>query len=170
MNLYLQANYKTIRTKVRKVTKNHQNSDDLLNDLIVALLEKPKHYQFDLLEKNKVDHWFTSSAKMQFASKTSPFFYKYKKFNMNSSEIQDWKHAESYDEDELEVTKMHKDISKLTEVYNIYERTLLNEHLIEGKSFSEIARDYKINRRYISETITPCKKEIVIKLKELWNK
>ena len=89
---------------------------------------------------------------------------------MNSSEIQDWKHAESYDEDELEVTKMHKDISKLTEVYNVYSRTLLNEHLIEGKSFSEIARDYKINRRYISETITPCKKEIIIKLKELWNK
>jgi len=73
MEKYLQLNYKTIRTKVLKVTKNHQNADDLLNDLIVNLLEKPRPYQEDLLNKNKVDHWFTSSAKIQFVSKTSPF-------------------------------------------------------------------------------------------------
>ena len=41
MNLYLQKNWKQIRNKVRKVTKNHQNTDDLINDLVVTLLDKP---------------------------------------------------------------------------------------------------------------------------------
>ena len=170
MEKYLQLNYKTIRTKVLKVTKNHQNGDDLLNDLIVNLLEKPESYQEDLLKKNKVDHWFTSSAKIQFASKTSPFYYKYKKFQHNSSELQVWKYAEEDTSNDLKIEQMRADISKVTEVYNIYERTLLREHLLYGKSFSEISREYKINRRYISETITPCKKEIIIKLKKLWSK
>jgi len=170
MDKYLQLNYKTIRTKVLKVTKNHQNADDLLNDLIVNLLEKPKPYQEDLLKKNKVDHWFTSSAKIQFVSKTSPFYYKYKKFQHNSSELQVWKYAEEDTSDDLDVTKMREDIKSEIDLYNVYERTLLIEHLLNGKSYSEISREYKVNRRYISETITPCKKEIVIKLKKLWNK
>jgi len=168
MEKYLQLNYKTIRTKVLKVTKNHQNADDLLNDLIVNLLEKPRPYQEDLLNKNKVDHWFTSSAKIQFVSKTSPFYYKYKKFQHNSSELQVWKYAEEDTSDDLDVTKMRKDISSLISVYNVYESTLLKEHLLNDKSFSEISREYKINRRYVSETITPCKKEIIKELKKLW--
>jgi len=169
MEKYLEVHYKEIRNKVRKVTKNHQNSDDLLNDLIINLLEKPSHYQYDLLEKNKVQNWFTTSAKMQFASKTSPFFYKYKKFSMNSNELQLWKYAEEENSD-LDIEKMRKDISSVTEIYNVYEKTLLREHLLYGKSFSEISREYKINRKYISETITPRKKEVIIKLKKLWNK
>jgi len=65
---------------------------------------------------------------------------------------------------------MREDIKSEIDLYNVYERTLLIEHLLNGKSYSEISREYKVNRRYISETITPCKKEIVIKLKKLWSK
>ena len=60
-------------------------------------------------------------------------------------------------------------ISKELELYyTVYERTLVTEHLIHNKSFSEIARDYNINRKYISETITPVKTEVFDKVKELW--
>ena len=37
MNQYLQENWKEIRRKVRAVTRGHQNTDDLLNDLVMVL-------------------------------------------------------------------------------------------------------------------------------------
>ena len=94
MNIYLQKNWKSIRNKVRKVTKNHQNTDDLLNDLVVTLLEKPYEYQQNLLDNNKVQHWFVSSASLQFKSATSPFFYKYKSFVMKTNSFEEWQHPQ----------------------------------------------------------------------------
>ena len=165
MNLYLQANYKTIRTKVRKVTKNHQNSDDLLNDLIVALLEKPKHYQMDLLLKGKVQHWFVSSASIQFKSTTSPYYYKYRKFLDKTCEITDWNSPIS-SEEQIDTIEVIKDlISKELALYNVYTKTLTSEHLLSGKSYSQISREYKINRKYIADIVTPAKEEIIKKVK-----
>jgi len=171
MKKYLELNYTKMRTLVRKVTKNHQNADDLFNDLVLTLLEKPAEYQLDLLEKDKVKHWFTSSAKIQFSSKTSPFFYKYKKFNMSSSELHTWKYqAEEAEEEGIDAIEMLEYIKTEVNLYNVYTRTLLTEHLLNGKSFSEISREYKINRKYVSETIRPAKDKIYIKLKAIWKK
>ena len=169
MNDYLTQNYNRLKQKVRAVTRNHQNSDDLFVDLVMNLLEKPSDYQQDLLDKGKVEHWIMSSAKLQFNSKTSPFYYQYKKFSRETGPI-----YEDYitTEDEI-VENMGKEvkdfISKELELYSIYERTLTREHIFEGKSFSEIGREYSINRKYISETITPVKAELFDKVKELWN-
>ncbi len=171
MKKYLELNYTKMRTLVRKVTKNHQNADDLFNDLVLTLLEKPAEYQLDLLQKNKVPHWFTSSAKMQYASKTSPFFYKYKKFAMKSNELHTWKYqAEEVEEEGIDAIEMLEYIKTEVNLYNVYTRTLLTEHLLNGKSFSEISREYKINRKYVSETIRPAKEKIYIKLKAIWKK
>ena len=98
MNDYLLKNWKQIRNKVRKVTKNHQNTDDLINDLVVTLLEKPYEYQQNLLDNNKVQHWFVSSASLQFKSATSPFFYKYKSFVMKTNTFEEWQHPQEQEE------------------------------------------------------------------------
>jgi DNA-directed RNA polymerase specialized sigma24 family protein len=168
MNDYLLKNWKQIRTKVRKVTKNHQNTDDLLNDLALTLLEKPYEYQRDLLEKNKIQHWFTSAASLQFKSATSPFFYKYKSFVMRTNEFEEWRHPHEDEESDYE-EKVLEFIKSELELYTVYERTLMIEHLFNDKSYSEIGREYKINRRFISETITPVKNELFEKVKEKWN-
>ena len=167
MNLYLQQHWKEIRKKVQAVTRGHKDTDDLLNDLVVVLLEKPIHYQMDLLEKNKVQHWFTASAQLQFKSATSPFWYKYKKFISETCELQEWFMADEVEEDIKE--QIIEFIKKELDTYNIYERTLAIEHILGGLSYSEIGREYGINRRFISETITPVKEEIFAKVRKLWN-
>ena len=167
MNLYLQQNWKEIRAKVRKVTRGHQNTDDLLNDLVLVLLEKPTEYQMDLLSKNKVQHWFTSSAQLQFKSATSPFWYKYKKFQSETCELQEWFKFDDIEDDTKE--EIVDFIKKELDSYNIYERTLAIEHILGGQSYSEIGREYGINRKYISETVTPVKEEIFRKVRKLWN-
>ena len=167
MNLYLQQNWKEIRAKVRKVTRGHQNTDDLLNDLVLVLLEKPTEYQMDLLSKNKVQHWFTSSAQLQFKSATSPFWYKYKKFQSETCELQEWFKFDDIEDDTKE--EIVDFIKKELDSYNIYERTLAIEHILGGQSYSEIGREYGINRKFISETVTPVKEEIFRKVRKLWN-
>jgi len=167
MNLYLEQHWKEIRKKVQKVTRGHQNTDDLLNDLVLVLLEKPTDYQMDLLCKNKVQHWFVSSAKLQYASSTSPFWYKYKKFQSDTCELKEWIKLDDSEEDTKE--EIVEFIRKELDSYNIYERTLAIEHILGGQSYSEIGREYGINRKFISETVTPVKEEIFRKVKELWN-
>ena len=169
MDTYITKNYTRLRNKVKAVTKNHQNSDDLFNDLLTNLLDKPAEYQQDLIDKNKVEHWLMASAKLQFASKTSPFYYKYKKFNNDTSEL-----YEDYYTTNDEVEDMSKDILEYIsfhlETYStVYERTLVREHLIDNKSYSQIAREYKINRKYISDTITPVKEDLFTEIKKRWN-
>jgi len=166
MNDYLQQNWKEIRKKVKAVTKGHQNTDDLLNDLVLVLLEKPIEYQMDLLTKNKIQHWFTSSAQIQFKSTTSPFWYKYKKFQSETCEVQEWLVADDIEEDtKAEIVDY---IRKELDTYNVFERTLAIEHILGGQSYSEIGREYKINRKFISQTVTPVKEEIFEKVKKLW--
>ena len=168
MNDYLTKNYTRLRNKVKAVTKNHQNSDDLFNDLLLSLLDKPAEYQQDLIENNKVENWLMSSAKLQFQSKTSPFFYQYKKFCKDTSPL--FENSASTDELSQDVAQEVFDfISSQLKLYSIYSSTLTREHLLEGKSYSQIGREYNINRKYISETITPVKEELLIEVKKRWN-
>jgi len=169
MNKYITTHWLEIYKKVRKVTKNHQNTDDLMNDLVMTLLEKPSEYHDSLLENDKVQHWFTTSAHTQINSKTSPFFYKYKSFSMRTTSFEEWMPVE----EEVDTIAMAEEIkgyiSSQLQTYNIYERTLVIEHIMNGKSYSEIGREYNINRRFISETITPVKNKLFEKVKKKWN-
>ena len=168
MDEYITLNYKELKRKVRAITKNHQNSDDLFSDLLLSLYSKPIEYQRDLIENNKVENWIMASAKLQFASKTSPFYYTYKKFNMDTSQLfEDTQTTEDIMEDVSQ--EIIDYIKSQLELYSIYERTLTTEHLIRNKSYSEIGREYGVNRRYVSETVTPVKEELFRKVKELWN-
>jgi DNA-directed RNA polymerase specialized sigma24 family protein len=169
MEEYITQNWETIRKKVRAVCKHHNNTDDLLQDLSISLLEKPIQYQMDLLDKNKVDHWFVSSASIQFKSSTSPYYYKYRKFLDNTTEIQDW-NTQIDDEEEINKIELIREfIKEELKTYNVYTKILTTEHLIGGKSYSEISREYGLNRKYVSDTITPVKNEIIEKVKKQWN-
>lgn len=168
MDEYITKNYTRLKNKVKAVTKNHQNSDDLFNDLLTNLLEKPSEYQQDLINKNKVEHWLMASAKLQFASRTSPFYYKYKKFNKDTSEL-----YEDYYTTDDEVEDMSKDIldyiNSQLNLYSIYERTLTREHLIDNKSYTQIGKEYGVNRRFVSETVSPVKENLFTEIKKRWN-
>jgi hypothetical protein len=80
--------------------------------------------------------------------------------------VQEWVLADDIEEDtKAEIVDY---IRKELDTYNVFERTLAIEHILGGQSYSEIGREYKINRKFISETITPVKEEIFEKVKKLW--
>ena len=96
INKYLQIHYKEITQKVRAVTKNHQNTLDLLNDCIVSLLEKGEEYTDKLLFDGKVQHYIIKMAYIQFNSSTSPFHVKYR----NKHKLQEYD-ARKHDKEEI---------------------------------------------------------------------
>jgi hypothetical protein len=80
-------------------------------------------------------------------------------------EITDWNSPIS-SEEQIDTIEVIKDlISKELALYNVYTRTLTSEHLLSGKSYSQISREYKINRKYIADIVTPAKEEIIKKVK-----
>ena len=87
---------------------------------------------------------------------------------MRTNEFEEWRHPQEEEDVPME-EKVMEFIRLELELYNVYTRTLTIEHLFNGKSYSEIGREYGINRRFISETITPCKEELFRKVKEQWN-
>lgn len=68
-----------------------QKKDDTLNDLIqdiyVDLLLKPSEKIEQLYDNNQLKFFITKMVLNNVNSKNSPYYYKYKKFLMNSEEL-----------------------------------------------------------------------------------
>ena len=157
---YIQENYKEIKRKINAVTRNHQNSDDLISDCILDLLEKGTDYTHQLLLDNKVQHYLVKMAYIQYNSSTSPFHLKYRK--QTFQEIED--NIEF--EDEIEIKEDTKKLGDDIKIYigklPFYERELANKHLIEGQSQRKMSKMYNINRLHLSKDISNIKKNIKV--------
>ena len=154
INIYLQKHYKEITQKVRAVTKNHQNTLDLLNDCIVSLLEKGENYTDKLLCDGKVQHYIIKMAYIQFNSSTSPFHLKYR----NKHKLQEYdtrKHDRQEIKEEVgeDIDGLAGDIKLYIGRLPVYERTLAEKHFIDGVSQRKMSRFYSINRKYIKHDL-----------------
>ena len=155
INKYLQIHYKEITQKVRAVTKNHQSTLDLLNDCIVSLLEKGEVYTDKIVADGKVQHYIIKMAYIQFNSSTSPFNLKYR----NKHKLQEYD-ARKHDKEDVKQDTSGVDIDKLAgdiKLYigklPVYERTLAENHFINGQSQRKMSRYYSINRKYIKHDL-----------------
>ena len=62
---YIEKNYIEILNKVKAVTRNHQDTEDLLQDCILNLLEKGNDYTNQIVEDNKVQHYIIKMVHIQ---------------------------------------------------------------------------------------------------------
>lgn len=158
INEYIQDNFKEIERKITAVTRNHQNTDDLISDCILNLLEKGPDYTHQLMIDNKVQHYLVKMAYIQFNSSTSPFHTKYRK--------QKWSELDDNIElmDEVEFKEDTKELVKDIKIYignlPFYQRELANKHFLEGNSQREMSKMYNINRVHISKDLNTIKKNI----------
>ena len=65
------------------------NIKDLIQDVYLALLEKPKKQIISMYEKNELNFFLASIIVRQIRSSTSPYYRKYKKFRNRSKPIID---------------------------------------------------------------------------------
>ena len=67
---YIEKNYKEILQKVKAVTRNHQDTEDLLQDCILNLLEKGSDYTNKIVEDNKVQHYLNGIKVIEYNRST----------------------------------------------------------------------------------------------------
>ena len=66
-----------------------QNLEDCIQDLYVALLEKPKKLIISMYENKEINFYIANMAVRQIRSSTSPYYRMYKKFRNSSKPIID---------------------------------------------------------------------------------
>jgi len=163
INEYIEQKYSYLLNKFKAITRNHQSTEDLLNDCLLNFLEKGKEYTNKVLQDGKVDNYLVRMAHIQYNSKTSPFYHQYKKQsikNLSTDEV------DIEIEDTTEIIEDSKKLAEDVKIYignlPVYNRTIAEQHIIEGKSQREISRKYDINRKYITKDIGTIKKNIRI--------
>lgn len=157
---YIEQHFDEIRNKILAVTRNHQNTDDLISDCILDLLEKGPDYTHQLLQDNKVQHYLVKMAYIQYNSSTSPFYTKYRK--QRFSQIPENVEIEDTVELHEDTERLGKDIKIYISNLPFYERTIAHNHFVEGKSQREMSRMYNINRIHISKDVSNIKKNIKV--------
>ena len=159
---YIEKNYIEILNKVKAVTRNHQDTEDLLQDCILNLLEKGNDYTNQIVEDNKVQHYIIKMVHIQFNSSTSPLYTQYKKSSLKSKEI-DAELIESL-EDKQEIIEDSEKLVDDVKIYignlPIYNRTIAEKHFVDNISQREMSRFYNINRIHISKDLNLIKKNI----------
>lgn len=163
INSYLEKHYKEILGKVKGVTRNHELTEDLLQDCILAFLEKGPDYTSRILMEDKVQHYLVRMAHIQFNSSTSPFYTKYRKASRKSNPIEDYQFEEEGIELKEDKEKLVKDIKIYIGKLPLTDKTFAQRHLVDDVSQREMSRFYNINRTHISASIDLTKKNIKMK-------
>jgi RNA polymerase sigma factor (sigma-70 family) len=159
---YIELHYNELKRKVKAVTRNHQNSDDLLNDCILSLLEKGNDFCQQLLVDDKVQQFIIKSAYIQYNSATSPFYTNYKKDMLNKSYLDENYLTDIEDkiEEKEDKEKLTKDIKLYISNLPFYEKEIATKHFIEGNSQRQMSKQYNINRIHISKDISKIKSNL----------
>ena len=159
---YIQQHYTEILQKVKAVTRNHQDTEDLLQDCILNLLEKGSDYTNKIVEDDKVQHYIVKMVHIQYNSGSSPFYNQYKKTLLKSVEINDdiMEGVEDSIETHEDTEKLSKDVKIYIGNLPVYERTIAEKHFVNGDSQREMSRYYNINRIHITKDINNIKKNI----------
>jgi len=158
---YLEDNYEILLEKVKMITKNHDAASDLLNDCILNFLEKGSDYINQVVQDNKIENYLIKMVHIQFNSSSSPFYRKYRKSLLKSVEVKQ-EHIEEIDELEIkeDKAKLAEDIKIYIGKLPLYNKTIANEHFVEGKSQRQISRMYNINRLHITKDLKTVKSNI----------
>lgn len=160
INNYINEHYQEILGKVKGVTKNHELTEDLLQDCILAFLEKGPDYISKIVRDNKVQHYLVRMAHIQFNSSTSPFYTRYRKASRKSSPIEDYEIEQLPTEKKEDKEKLANDIKIYIGKLPLFDKTIANRHLVDDVSQREMSRYYNINRTHISASIDLTKKNI----------
>jgi|13_taG_2_1085334.scaffolds.fasta_scaffold03542_2 DNA-directed RNA polymerase specialized sigma subunit len=162
INNYIQENYEEILRKVKGVTRHHHLTEDLLQDCILNFLEKGPDYISKVLRDNKVQHYLVRMVYIQFNSKTSPFYMKYRKASRKSQNIDDYniELPEDKKEEKVDSQKLVDDIKIYIGNLPLYEKTISQRFYFDNTSQRNMSKEYGINRIHIAKGINNVTKNI----------
>jgi len=170
---YITNNYYELLKIARKITKNHDLTQDLLHEVIIQLYEK-EHITLKFYDDSSIKYYIVSIIRINWISKTSPFYYKIRREFLKYDDFLSNVNPNSV----FEVSEEQKSFEK-QQLFNILEleyseltwfhKNLLGLYLCLG-SVNKVAKHTEIPKssiiKYIKESKETIKKNVIQKLKE----
>lgn len=85
------ANDKILDQIINNIAKDAKDEDlnDLKQDIYLELLEKNEEWLFGIYERGQMNYYLTRIVLNNINSKTSPFYYRYRKYKRQEVQIDD---------------------------------------------------------------------------------
>jgi DNA-directed RNA polymerase specialized sigma24 family protein len=173
VNDYIVRNYKELHMIANKITKGHELSEELLHECLLQLYEKDEI----VLKKycdSSIKYYITAVMRINYYSKTSPFYYKIRKEAQTYLELfDDFIYEPLYDfeyEEQQIALEKEKLICILENEYvelEWFEKSIFDLYIIMG-SIKKVAKKTKIPvsnvARYIKEIRNKIKTNMINEL------
>ena len=170
---YITNNYYELLKIARKITKNHDLTQDLLHEVIIQLYEK-EHITLKFYDDSSIKYYIVSIIRINWISKTSPFYYKIRReflkyddflSNVNPNSVFEVSEEQKSFEKQQLFSILEESWTELT----WFHKSLMELYLTLG-SVNKVAKHTEIPKssiiKYIKESKETIKNNVIEKLKE----
>ena len=170
---YITNNYYELLKIARKITKNHDLTQDLLHEVIIQLYEK-QHITLKFYDDSSIKYYIVSIIRINWISKTSPFYYKIRReflkyddflSNVNPNSVFEVSEEQKSFEKQQLFSILEESWTELT----WFHKSLMELYLTLG-SVNKVAKHTEIPKssiiKYIKESKETIKNNVIEKLKE----
>lgn len=156
---YITRNYYQLLTISNNLTKKDELSQDLLHEVILQLYDKD-----DIILKsyddNSIKYYITAILRINFYSKTSPFFYRIKRERVVMNVDIDTCWDMSYEQEEFETEELYQLLEENYADLDWFKKSLLDMYLTLNSSMKAVSRKTNIPIQSISRYIKGIRKEV----------
>ena len=164
LNEYLVENYDKLKDMTFNVSSGN-GSDDLLSFVIEELYKCDQNKINEIIKKKQMTFYVARVIVNQFYSKTSRYYYKYKKYyeyhvTQIVEQISEDKINDIIEEKELVEERLNWVEEKLKDLY-WFDAEVFKIYYREGFSLNQMQRETKINRNTLHKAITNVKNYLI---------
>lgn len=172
LDKWVSKEYEWLRSEMsRNITKQQmsQYTDDLLHTVLSDLYKQPDFQLEQMINNGKLGHWCLRAASLQIRSKTSPFYYQFRKHKLSvRSGIIDSNSGNPYDQDTYEIREdVYTPDEDLMDCFDRaksqlhwYLQTIFNKKFIEEQSLQQIWEYYGITKTHLVKDLNQALAEI----------
>lgn len=155
---YITRNYYQLLSIAKRITKNNQLSNDLLHEVLLQLYDKD-----DIILKsyddNSIKYYITAIMRINYYSKTSPFFYKIRRERvLMNVDINECFNME-YEQENFEVQNIFDILEESFSELNWFHKSLMEMYLTLG-SMKKVSAKTNIPITSISRYIKEAKRQV----------
>lgn len=168
---YITNNYYELLSISKKLTKGHELSQELLHEVILQLYDK-KEIKLKKYCDSSIKYYITAIMRVNFYSKTSPFYYRIRKEAQTYLEIfDDYIYEPLYDVADVEMElalEKEKLICILEESYvelEWFEKSIFDLYIVLG-SLKKVSKRTRIPVTSVSRYIKEIKNKIKSQLED----
>ena len=160
LNAYLETNYdKLLEISIRITSNRKPDYYDLLHETIEALYKTKQDKIINIIVSKKMTFYIIRILINQYHSKTSPYYYKYKKYNelMNNYDGIYIYSKEASSKERMKELELNEErlkwIDKKLEGLNWFDVSVFKLYYKESFSLNSMSRATKINRSTLGKSI-----------------